>query len=56
LLNLQDDVPAGFDAFSRVVEIVSLDEHDRRQARLRWKRYTDLGYAITQHDIARQGA
>lgn len=56
MLNLLDGVPLGFDAFKRVIEIVSLDVNDRQQARERWKRYTELGFTITRHDIALQGA
>lgn len=56
MVNLQSDIPMGFEAFRRVIEIVSLDGTDRHQARLRWKRYSDLGFTITRHDIALQGA
>lgn len=51
LVNLTDDVPDGFQAFARVIEVVSLDEEDRQFARRRWKRYTDLGYPIQKHDL-----
>lgn len=51
LLNLGDVVPDGFDLFKRVIEVVSLDDDDRQLARGRWKHYTDLGYAITRHDL-----
>lgn len=56
MLNLQAEVPSGFDRFRRVIEIVSLDAIDRGQARSRWKRYTELGFTMTKHDIALQGA
>jgi DNA polymerase-3 subunit chi len=56
MLNLLAQVPSGFSPFRRVIEIVSLDEADRLQARSRWKRYTELGFTITRHDIALQGA
>lgn len=52
LLNLCDNVPDGFDAFQRVIEVVSQDDADRQLARQRWKAYTALGYSITRHDIA----
>jgi len=52
LLNLMEGVPEGFDAFDRVIEVVSQDEADRQQARLRWKAYSARGYIITRHDIA----
>ena len=51
LLNLGDIVADGFDRFKRVIEVVGLDDEDRQRARNRWKRYTDLGYAITRHDL-----
>jgi DNA polymerase-3 subunit chi len=51
LVNLADDVPAGFEQFQRVIEVVSTDAQDRSLARLRWKHYTERGYAITRHDL-----
>lgn len=56
MLNLRAEVPLGFDVFRRVIEVVSLDELDRGQARSRWKRYAELGVTMTKHDIAFQGA
>lgn len=50
LLNLGDEVPAGFETFARLYEIVSTDEADRTAARDRWKRYADRGYAIRRHE------
>ncbi len=55
LVNLGIQVPAGFPEFARVIEVVSLDDADRRAARQRWKHYVDLGYAITRHDLALKG-
>lgn len=55
LVNLADAVPSQFDTFQRVIEVVGLDEADRLGARARWKRYTDLGYTITRHDLALRG-
>ena len=51
LLNLGDKVCAGFEQFARVIEVVTLDEADRQFARIRWKQYTDQGFAITRHDL-----
>jgi DNA polymerase-3 subunit chi len=56
LVNLGDAVPAGFDAFKRVIEIVSMDDEDRQQARARWKHYTALGFDIERHDLKLKGA
>ena len=52
LLNLGQQVPAGFEQFARLIEVVSLDADDRQLARGRWKHYTEGGYAITRHDLA----
>lgn len=56
LVNLAEDVPAGFEQFQRVIEVVSTDGQDRSLARLRWKHYTELGYAITRHDLNSRAA
>ena len=55
LVNLAEDVPAGFEQFQRVIEIVSTDEQDRNLARLRWRHYTERGYTITRHDLKSRG-
>lgn len=51
LLNLGSTVPEGFDGFERVIELVGQDDDERQSARVRWKQYTGLGYAITRHDL-----
>jgi DNA polymerase-3 subunit chi len=51
LLNLGDAVVTGFENFERTIEVVTLDEQDRQNARQRWKHYADRGYAITRHDL-----
>ena len=51
LLNLGSRIAAGFERFERVIEVVTLDDQDRQDARLRWKQYTDSGYSITRHDL-----
>ena len=57
LLNLWDSVPAHIAPFARVVEVVSAhDEHDRAQARVRWKHYAGLGLNIVRHDLVLKGA
>ncbi len=55
LVNLGAELPTGFERFERVIEVVSLDEDDRRDARVRWKQYTDRGYAIVRHDLNLKG-
>jgi DNA polymerase III subunit chi len=52
LVNLGGPVPQGFERFERLSEVVTGDDSDRQQARLRWKHYADRGYAITRHDLA----
>ena len=51
LVNLGSSVPAGFESFERVIEVVTLDDVDRQSARGRWKHYADRGYTITRHDL-----
>ena len=51
LLNLGDDVVPGYEHFERTIEVVTLEEQDRQNARQRWKHYADRGYAITRHDL-----
>lgn len=55
LLNLSGIVPAQFDTFERLIEVVSTEESDRNQARVRWRDYTDRGYPITRHDLTLRG-
>ena len=52
LVNLGGPVPEGFERFERLIEVVTLDDEDRQEARRRWKHYADRGYAITRHDLA----
>lgn len=52
LVNLGSGVPAGFEHFGRLVEVVDTGDSDRAQARVRWKHYTDRGYPIVRHDLA----
>jgi DNA polymerase III subunit chi len=51
LLNLGDVVPAGFESFGRVIEVVTLADADRQAARERWKYYSGRGYVITRHEV-----
>lgn len=51
LLNLGSDLPAGFDAFERIIEIVSEEQNDKQQARRRWKRYASAGCELSSHDL-----
>jgi len=53
LLNLTDATPTVFSRFERLVEIVSLDPDDRQRARTRWRFYSERGYALDSHDLAK---
>jgi DNA polymerase-3 subunit chi len=52
LLNLRPEWPPLFSRFQRLVEIVSLEDEDRRLARERFKFYRDRGYEIRTHDLS----
>jgi DNA polymerase-3 subunit chi len=51
LVNLRPNFPSGFDAFARVIEVVTLEEPDRRLARERWRQYRGLGIEPQRHDL-----
>lgn len=52
LVNLCEACPPMFSRFERLVEIVSLDEADREQARARFRFYRERGYEIRTHDLS----
>lgn len=52
LVHLGAEVPAGFERFERLIELVATDDADRAQARTRWRYYAERGYAIRRHDLA----
>lgn len=51
LLNLGAVLPAGFERFERLLEIVGQDEAELQAARVRWKHYKDRGYALSRYDV-----
>ena len=53
LLNLRTEWPPLFSRFQRLIEIVSLDDEDRRLARERYRFYRDRGYEIRSHNLSR---
>lgn len=56
LLNLGVQLPHGYEAFARVIEVVSEhDDADRHQARLRWRSYQIAGFAIERKDLTATG-
>jgi len=52
LLNLSDDIPAGFSRFEELVEIVSTEDSVRLPARERFRFYRERGYALENHNVA----
>ncbi len=53
LVNLGPEVPPGFAAFARVIEVVSEDATDVQQARQRWRHYASVGCDPTKFDLGR---
>lgn len=51
LVNLSSQLPSNFESHTRVIEVVSNEDADKDSARNRWKAYTQLGYAISRHDL-----
>jgi DNA polymerase III subunit chi len=51
LLNLGAVLPAGFERFERLIELVGQDSEDLQAARTRWKHYKDRGYALSRYDV-----
>ena len=51
LVNLGAQVPEGFERFERLIEVVTLDEDDRRDARQRWQHYKSRGYELKRVDL-----
>ncbi|MCP1404986.1 DNA polymerase III subunit chi [Achromobacter insolitus] len=54
LLNLDTDCPPSFEAFERLLEIVSDDPEDKQAARQRWRTYQTAGHTPQSHDLSRQ--
>ncbi len=52
LLQLCQSVPPEVQKYGRVIELVSLDESDRQEARQRWKTYAVWGMPIQKYDLA----
>jgi DNA polymerase-3 subunit chi len=56
LVNLGHGLPAGFEGFERLIEVVSLSPEDAQAGRSRWKHYAAHGYALKRHDLAHRAA
>ena len=52
LVHLGAEVPAGFERYERLIELVGTDQADRAHARQRWRHYADTGYEIKRYDVA----
>jgi len=51
LVNLGPDMPDGFEAFERVIEVVASDPDELRLARTRWKRYQSAGFDPVKYEL-----
>ena len=51
LVNLRMDMPTAYEAFARVIEVVTGDPDDRGHARERWKHYKAQGIEPQRHDL-----
>ncbi len=51
LINLQAQNPPFFSRFRHLIELVGMDEDDKRAARIRFKFYKDRGYTIKTVDV-----
>ncbi|MDM0110765.1 DNA polymerase III subunit chi [Variovorax sp. J22R133] len=56
LINLSSEVPVGFERFERLIELVGCDEGERQAGRVRWRHYTERGYAMTRMDLSGKDA
>ena len=54
LINLAHDVPAFFEHYSRVAEMVGPDDIYRKQAREHFRSYRDKGFEPNTHDMTRK--
>jgi DNA polymerase-3 subunit chi len=52
LVNLGESVPAGFEGFERIIDVVSMDDLHRAQGRERWRQYSRLGHELIRHDLS----
>ncbi|MBO9514350.1 MAG: DNA polymerase III subunit chi [Variovorax sp.] len=46
LVNLGAELPARFERFERLIDIVGSEDADKQAGRARWRHYKDRGYAI----------
>lgn len=53
LLNLGDDLAPGFEAFERVLEVVSTEALDASAGRKRFKLYREQGLSVKHHEVGK---
>jgi DNA polymerase-3 subunit chi len=53
LVNLDAQWPPFFSRFERLIEVVGLDESDKKAGRERYKFYRDRGYRLQIHDLGK---
>jgi len=51
LINLNDKIPASFEQYQRVIEIVSQQAEQKQRAREHFKFYKERGFTPRSHDI-----
>jgi len=56
LISLHGECLPFFSRFERLIELVGLDEEDKKQGRERFKFYKDRGYEMRHIDLAKGGA
>jgi len=54
VINLTRAPPECLDRFDRLIEIVTVDESDRHEARGRYRFYKERGYVLETHDLNRE--
>ncbi|MFT4190147.1 MAG: DNA polymerase III subunit chi [Comamonas sp.] len=58
LVNLARDMPAGYERYARVIEILPGEQHDAERVaagRQRWKHYKQQGCTLTNHVVSDAG-
>ncbi len=50
LIHCGNSMPAGFERFDRLIELVPQDEAAKASARERWTHYKQRGYPLAHHD------
>ena len=55
LVNLGQEVPAQFEGFERLIEVVADDQEAVLAGRQRWRHYATRGYTLKTHDRAGSG-